>query len=153
MRLTEILKPANIKLGLDATNKQEAITALVNVLRDNGELLDAGRVLDAVMEREATRTTGIGAGLAIPHGKCTGVDRLVCAIGRVITPIDFQAIDGRPVSLIWLLASPPDKTGPHISALAQISRLMTNAQLRNAILAAATEQDVYDLIQKQELSM
>lgn len=153
MRLTEILKPANIRLSLEASTKQEAISEMVSMLSANGELLDAGKVLEAVMERESTRTTGIGNGLAIPHGKCTGVDKLVAAIGRMKDPIDFQAIDGRPVTLIWLLASPPDKTGPHISALAQISRLMTNAQLRNAILQAPTADDVFELIKKQEATM
>lgn len=153
MRLTEILKPANISLAMEAGTKQEAIGDLVTLLSGNGELLDAGKVLDAVMEREATRTTGIGNGLAIPHGKCTGVNKLVAAMGRVKTPVDFQAIDGRPVSLIWLLASPPDKTGPHISALAQISRLMTNTQLRNAILQATTSDQVFELIQKYEATM
>ena len=115
------------------TTKAEAIGELVTLLADNGELTDPKKVLDAVLEREATRTTGIGNGLAIPHGKCTGTDHLVMAIGRPGTPIDFQAIDGRPVNLIWLLASPPDKTGPHIHALARISRLMTIDKFRHAL--------------------
>src|SRR5579859_4821771 len=111
MRLTDILKPQNIKVPLAAKTKNEAIGELVNLLAANSEISDAKKVLDAVLEREATRTTGIGNGLAIPHGKCNGVDHLVMAIGRPATPIDFQSIDGRPVNLIWLLASPPDQTG------------------------------------------
>ena len=102
MRLTEILKPENIKIPLEATTKSEAIGELVTLLAGNAEVTDAKKVLDAVLERESTRTTGIGNGLAIPHGKCTGTDHLVMAIGRPKTPIDFQAIDGRPVNLIWL---------------------------------------------------
>ena len=150
MRLTEILKPQNIKVPLSAGTKAEAIGELVSVLADNGELTDAKKVLDAVLEREATRTTGIGNGLAIPHGKCNGTDHLVMAIGRPGTPVDFQAIDGRPVNLIWLLASPPDKTGPHIHALARISRLMTIDRFRHALAEAKTSQDIYDAIVKQE---
>ena len=119
MRLTEILKPANIKIPLEAKTKTEAITELVNLLAANGEIKEPKKVLDSVLDREAMRTTGIGNGLAIPHGKCTGTDHLVMAIGKPATPIDFQAIDGRPVSIIWMLNSPPDKTGPHIHALAQ----------------------------------
>ena len=103
--------------------------------------------------RESTRTTGIGNGLAIPHGKCTGTDHLVMAIGRPKTPIDFQAIDGRPVNLIWLLTSPPDKTGPHIHALARISRLMTIERFRQALVAATTPQQLYDAIVQQENSL
>jgi fructose-specific phosphotransferase system IIA component len=153
MRLTEILKPQNIKLPLAATTKAEAIGELVDLLAANGELTDPKKVLDAVLEREATRTTGIGNGLAIPHGKCTGTDHLVMAIGRPATPVDFQAIDGRPVSLIWLLASPPDKTGPHIHALARISRLMTIDKFRHALAETKTAQDVYDAIVKQEAAL
>lgn len=153
MRLTEILKPQNIKVPLSATTKSDAIGELVNLLAANGEVMDPKRVLDSVLEREATRTTGIGSGLAIPHGKCTGTDHLVMAIGRPATPIDFQAIDGRPVSLIWLLTSPPDKTGPHIHALARISRLMTIDRFRTALIEAPGAQEIFDAIVKQEASM
>lgn len=150
MRLTEILKPANIKIPLEAKTKADAIAELVDVLAASGDVTDARKVLDAVMEREATRTTGIGNGLAIPHGKCTGTNDLVMAIGRAATPIDFQAIDGRPVSIIWMLASPPDKTGPHIHALARISRLMTLDKFRAALLAAKTDKEAFDIITAQE---
>ena len=153
MRLTEILKPQNIKVPLTATVKTEAIGELVKLLADNKEITDPKKVLDAVLDREATRTTGIGNGLAIPHGKCTGTADLVMAIGKAATPIDFQAIDGRPVTLIWLLSSPPDKTGPHIHALARISRLMTIDRFRQALAQAKTAQDVYDTIVQQENAM
>ena len=150
MRLTEILKPANIKIPLESKTKAEAIGELVNVLAGTGDVKDPKKVLDSVLEREATRTTGIGNGLAIPHGKCDGTDHLVMAIGRASTPIDFQAIDGRPVNIIWMLASPPDKTGPHIHALARISRLMTLDKFRAALLAAKTEKEAFDIITAQE---
>ena len=150
MRLTEILKPQNIKVPLQAKVKSEAIKELVDLLAANGDVLDAPKVLEAVLDREATRTTGIGNGLAIPHGKCTGTDHLVMAIGRPATPIDFQAIDGRPVNLIWLLSSPPDKTGPHIHALARISRLMTIDRFRQALAQAKTPDEIYQSIVQQE---
>jgi fructose-specific phosphotransferase system IIA component len=150
MRLSEILKPQNIKVSLDAKNKAEAIAELVNLLAANAEITDPKQVLEAVLDREATRTTGIGNGLAIPHGKCNGTGHLSMAIGRPATPIDFQAIDGRPVTLIWLLTSPPDKTGPHIHALARISRLMTIDKFRQALATATTSQELYDVIVQQE---
>ena len=150
MRLIEILKPANIKIPLESKTKAEAIGELVQVLAASGDVTDSKKVLDAVLEREATRTTGIGNGLAIPHGKCQGTKDLVMAIGLAGTPIDFQAIDGRPVSIIWMLASPPDKTGPHIHALARISRLMTIDKFRAALLQAKTPQEAYDIIIAQE---
>ena len=150
MRLVEILKPANIKIPLESRTKADAIAELVQVLTATGDVTDPKKVLDAVLEREATRTTGIGNGLAIPHGKCAGTKDLVMAIGRAGTPIDFQAIDGRPVQIIWMLASPPDKTGPHIHALARISRLMTIDKFRGALLQAKTPQEAYDIIVAQE---
>jgi fructose-specific phosphotransferase system IIA component len=153
MRLVDILKPENVKVPLESKNKTEAIGELVNLLAKNGDVADAKKVLDAVLERESTRTTGIGNGLAIPHGKCTGAKDLVMAIGKAATPIDFQSIDGRPVTLIWLLTSPPDKTGPHIHALARISRLMTIDKFRTALAGAQTAQQVYEIVSKQEESL
>ena len=109
MRMSEILKPQNIKISMAATTKAEAIGELVNLLAANGDVKDPKAVLDSVLDREATRTTGIGNGLAIPHGKCNGTTQLAMAIGRPTTPIDFQSIDGRAVTLI---ARPPRRTRP-----------------------------------------
>src|SRR3984957_3283036 len=153
MRLTEILKPQNILVPMQAKTKNEAIGELVALLAKNNEIQDAKAVLDAVLERETPRTTGIGNGLAIPHGKCSGTNQLVMAIGKLDAPIDFQSIDGRPVSLIWLLTSPPDKTGPHIHALARISRLMTIDKFRQALSLAKTPREIYDAIVQQESTL
>jgi len=153
MRLSEILKPANIKVPLEAKTKSDAIAELVNVLAANGEVSNPKQVLEAVLDRETTRTTGIGNGLAIPHGKCDGTANLAMAIGRPATPIDFQSIDGRPVTLIWLLTSPRDKTGPHIHALARISRLMTIDKFRQAMATAKTSQELFDAIIAQESAL
>ncbi|MGF1635231.1 MAG: PTS sugar transporter subunit IIA [Phycisphaerae bacterium] len=153
MRLTEILKPQNIRMPLAATSKNEAIGELVDLLAANGEIKDAKKVLAAVLEREQTRTTGIGNGLAIPHGKTVGTDHLVMAIGKPAEPLDFQAIDGRPVSIIWLLSSPPDKTGPHISALARISRMMIMEEFRQQVYDADSAHKIYQIIVDQEAKM
>jgi fructose-specific phosphotransferase system IIA component len=153
MRLTDILKPQNILIPMQAKTKNDAIGELVSLLARNGEIQDGKAVLDAVLERETTRTTGIGNGLAIPHGKCAGTTQLVMAIGKLAAPIDFQSIDGRPVSLIWLLSSPPDKTGPHIHALARISRLMTIDKFRQTLNSAKTAQEMFDAIAQQESAL
>ena len=153
MRLSDILKKDHIKVPMAAKNKKDAIGELVQVLADANELKDAKVLLASVLEREATRTTGIGNGLAIPHGKCGGVDHLVVSIGKPETPIDFESIDGRPVNLIVLLASPPDQTGPHIQALARISRLMTVDAFRQAMRNATTPEQIYDAVVAQENQM
>ncbi|HVT87839.1 MAG TPA: PTS sugar transporter subunit IIA [Tepidisphaeraceae bacterium] len=153
MLLSEIIKPQNIKIPLGAKTKVEAITELVQLLSASGSVTDGKKVLEAVLERESTRTTGIGNGLAIPHGKTTGTNELVMAIGKPAQPIDFQSIDGRPVSIIWLLSSPPDKTGPHIHALARISKLMTMDRFRQALIAAKTAEECFEIIGKQETQL
>jgi len=153
MRLTEILKPQNIKIPLSAKVKTDAIAELVDLLSTNGALTDAKKVLAAVLDRESTRTTGIGQGLAIPHGKTDGTKDLVMAIGKPAQPIDFQSIDGKPVTIIWLLSSPMDKTSSHIHALARISRLMTIDKFRQALAGAKTGQEMFDIITQQEAQL
>ncbi|MHC4608887.1 MAG: PTS sugar transporter subunit IIA, partial [Planctomycetota bacterium] len=124
MKLTDLLSPACVRVPLEATDKVGAITELLDLLGENGKLRDRDAVLQAVLAREATRSTGIGYGLAVPHGKSPACPRLAIAIGKPAKPIDFESKDGEPVNIIVLLASPPDQTGPHIQALARISRLM-----------------------------
>jgi len=153
MRLSDVLKIQHIKVPMAAKNKTDAIKELVQLLADAKEVKNTEMLLTSVLEREATRTTGIGNGLAIPHGKCAGVDHLVVCIGKPAEPIDFDSIDKRPVNLIVLLASPPDQTGPHIQALARISRLMNVEAFRQAMRAATNPQQVLDAVVTQESAM
>ena len=153
MRLTGILQPDCVKVPLESEEKQGAIFELVDLLAARALVTDPDPLKEAVWEREQTRTTGIGHGIAIPHGKSEGIDQLRCAIGRPPTPLDFGAIDGQPVDLIILLASPVDQTGPHIQALARISRMLTDDSFRNALKQAASSEDMYNQIEKYEESV
>jgi fructose-specific phosphotransferase system IIA component len=148
--LLDILSPDCIKAPLAATDKKGVIDELVDVLAAAGRIGDAALLKDAVWTREQTRTTGIGHGLAIPHGKCAGMSALAMSIGKPATPMDFQAIDGQPVRLVVLLASPPDRTSDHIQALARISRLMTMDEFRARIYNATTAAEIYELLKSQE---
>ena len=150
MILTQILQPACIKAPLQSTDKDSSITELVDLLAENGLLLDRDSVLEAVLMREQTRSTGIGSGIAIPHGKCAGVEDLVMAIGIAHEPIDFDSIDHKPVKIIILLASPLDRTGPHIQALARISRLMLDENFKARLENATSPEEVYELISTKE---
>lgn len=151
MLLTEILTEKRIKAPLLATTKQEAIAELVDLLVADGAIADREKALAAVMERENTRTTGIGNRIAIPHGKTTAVSELAMAVGlAAATPIDFQSIDHRPVSLVILVVSPLDQTGPHIQALAHVSRLLSNDQFRHKLITAPNAHDAMKLIRLQE---
>jgi len=150
MMLTEILQPACVKVPVDSTEKEAAITELVDLLDANGLLSDRDVALDAVLTRERAQSTGTGAGIAIPHGKCNGVKELVMALGIAHEPIEFGSIDGKPVTILILLVSPADQTGRHIQALARISRLMLNEQFKQRIEKAASAEEVYELLDDQE---
>lgn len=150
MTLLDILTPQCIKAPLEATDKKGVIEELVDVLAATGKVTDPSLLKEAVWSREQSRTTGIGHGLAIPHGKCAGIRGLAMAIGKPATPIDFAAIDQKPVKLVVLLASPVDKTSDHIQALARVSRLMTREDFRERIYEATTADEIYALLQEQE---
>lgn len=150
MKLLDILKPDCIKAPLEATNKQQAIYELVDLLGVKGRVMQVDALKDAVWTREMTRSTGIGLGLAIPHGKCAGVENPAIAIGKPATPMEFASIDAKPVRLIILLASPPDKTSAHIQALAHISGLMNLEEFRHQVYSATTAEQIYDLFKSHE---
>jgi mannitol/fructose-specific phosphotransferase system IIA component (Ntr-type) len=150
MNLLDILSPRAIKVPLESREKKAVIGELVELLEEAGLINDGGTLKRVVWEREQQRTTGIGEGLAIPHGKSNASENLVMAIGRPDEPIDFDAIDKRPVRLVVLLASPPDKTADHIQALGKISRMMSDPVTRTAAYEAQTTDDLYQLFVKAE---
>jgi len=150
MNLIDILNPDCICSPLKAVDKQDIINELVDVLVDCGQVSDADSLKNAVWTREQTRTTGIGHGLAIPHGKCSGMKGLAIAIGRPAEPVDFEAIDSQPVQFVVLLASPPEKTSDHIQALAHISRMMNDAGFREEIYNTQSPEAIYELIKEHD---
>ncbi len=150
MNLLDILSLDCIRAPLAAESKRAAIDELVEAMASAGKVSNPAALKDAVWTREQTRTTGIGHGLAIPHGKCAGIPALAMAIGKPSEPMDFEAIDSQPVRLIVLLASPPDRTSEHIQALARVSRLMTMEDFRRKIYEAETPEAIYELLKTQE---
>lgn len=150
MNITDILSPTAVKMPLIATEKRAVIDELVDLLDDAGLITQPDTLKQVVWEREQQRSTGIGEGLAIPHGKSNCSTELVMAIGRPEKPIDFQAVDGEPVQLVVLLASPPDKTSDHIQALGKISRLMSNPKFRARAYAAETAEELYQLFENSQ---
>jgi len=150
MILTQILQPDCIKVPVESREKEAVISELVDLLAAKGLLLDRDSVLEAVLTRERTQSTGTGAGIAIPHGKCNAVKELVIAIGIAHEPIEYNSIDGKPVTILILLVSPADQTGPHIQALATISRLMLNEEFRQKLEKVTSADEVYALLNDQE---
>ena len=150
MELAKILTANRIAVPLEANEKTAVITALIDLLAEDGALENRDAALKAVLKRESERTTGIGYGLAIPHGKSDGCKKLVMAAGKPQTPVDFQSLDGRPVTFVVLLVSPPDQTGPHIQALAKISRLMNIEDFRTAVEQAGNAEELHAAISQFE---
>lgn len=147
MNVKDLLRIEHIVVPLAAADKTEAITGLVDLLSANGQLIDRDAVLEAVLTREATRSTGIGKGLAVPHGKSSGCNQLTMAVGKPATPLEFGSIDGKPCDFIILLVSPVDKTGPHIQTLASISRLWLTDGFRQAIGEADSAEAILEVVQ------
>ena len=150
MILTQILRRSCSRVPLECRDKEAVIGELIDLLDVNGQLIERQVCLDAVLMREEIRSTGIGSGIAIPHGKCAGVKELVMAIGVAPEGIDFASIDDRPVTIVILLVSPIDRTGPHIQALARISRLMLDEEFKKQLETAASGEQLYELLSSRE---
>jgi len=150
MILTQVLRPSCVKVPLQGSDKEAVIKELVDLLDADSLLLDKDVALQAVLTRERTKSTGIGSSIAIPHGKCNAVKELVMAVGIAGNPIDFESVDGKPVTIVILLVSPADQTGPHIQALAKISRLMLDEQFKQKLEKAGSAQEAYELLSDKE---
>jgi len=152
MNLLDILDKSCVKAPLEATDKKGVIDELVQTLRDAGKVGDevAQELRRVVWEREQARTTGIGHGLAIPHGKSDKLSELLMAVGKPAEPIDFAAIDNKPVRLVVLLVSPVERTSDHIQALACVSRLMTDESLRQALYEAPDAESIHRLLEQAQ---
>jgi fructose-specific phosphotransferase system IIA component len=148
--LTELLSVERIRIPLRAQTKDELLDELVGVCADYNDIEDRDDVLRAVREREAVLSTGIGHGVAIPHGKSAAVAELRMAAGRTAEPLDFDALDGEPVSLFFLLVGPESAAGPHIKALSRISRLVRQDEVRQRLLAARSAEEFLQALQEAE---
>jgi mannitol/fructose-specific phosphotransferase system IIA component (Ntr-type) len=148
MNIKDIINPSCIRVSLSSSDKTAAITELVDLLDSAGMLENRDSVLQAVLAREKTRSTGIGLGLAVPHGKSSGCRKLVMAIGKPKEPLEFGAIDSRPCQFIVLLASPIDETGPHIQALAGVSRTWQNEIFRRAVMESTSSEQLFAAIEQ-----
>ena len=149
MLLTELLSIERIKIPLESQNKDDLLRELVDVAAGPGAP-DREDLLRAVREREAVLSTGIGHGVAIPHGKSSAVNDLRMAAGRSAEPVDFDALDGEPVSLFFLLVGPESAAGPHIKALSRISRLVRKDEVREKLVGARDAAEFLDALREAE---
>lgn len=136
MRLTELINPQAVTTRLRAQTKRDAIAELVDLLESAHGIDSHGEVLDRVLRREAMMSTGIGNGVAIPHGKAKLVDRMVAACGVSPEGIEFESADGEPARLFILLVAPESGGALHVKVLANISRLLKEEAVRRSLIAA-----------------
>ena len=126
MILSQFLDFEAIRVDLSVNNKRQLLSLLAQVAGQRLSL-DPALIADSIAEREKLGSTGFGGGVAIPHGKLAGLDRVYAMVARLATPVDYKAIDGGKVDLVFLLLSPPDAGAEHLKALAAVSRLVRNA--------------------------
>lgn len=150
MTLLDILSPQSVVVGIEGETKESIIEELVDALEVGKVISDRDKVLEAVLEREKIMSTGIGDGIAIPHGKSEAVLSLAAALGIHKRGVDFEALDGEPAYVFFLLVSPANVSGPHIKALARISRLLKNDNFKKRLLAAGDAAELMEIIAAED---
>jgi nitrogen PTS system EIIA component len=139
--LSDLLSAERVRVPLRSQSKDDVLRELVQLAMPQAEPAALDRTLNAVRDREALLSTGIGSGVAIPHGRTDQVDSLIVAAGVTATAIDFSALDGKPVSLFFLLLGPDSAAGAHVRALGRISRIVRHESMRGELTSAATRED------------
>ncbi len=155
MKITDLIKAKAISADLKGTNKEEVIKELVDLLIDtNGlEKKYKNKVFEVLMAREALGSTAIGQGIAIPHGKCDCVKKIVGCLGVSKNGINFDSLDGEPAHIFFLLLAPVDSAGPHLKALARISRLLKDKFIRDSLRSVGDEKSILQIIEQEDVRL
>lgn len=150
MLLVELLSADRIRVPLRARTKDAVLEELVELAAHDREPSVRRAILAAVRERESVLSTGIGSGVAIPHGKTPIVDQLIVAAGIAAVPVEFDALDGQPVQLFFLLIGPESASGAHVKTLSRISRLLRREPLRTSLRAAKSADEFLGIVRSSE---
>jgi len=150
MKITDMLKREFVLEQLKAGNKRDALAELAGVFAIGRIKVDSEAMLHVLLERERLGSTGIGDGIAIPHGKLPGLEEMVVSFGRSREGIAFEAMDGKPVHLFFLLMAPENSAGQHLKALAKISRMLKDANFRKSLLEAKMHEDLFRIIAEKD---
>ena len=150
MKISDLLKPEAIVADLKAGDKPSLLAELTDALLAVENSIDRDDVIHVLQERERLGSTGIGEGVAIPHGKLKKIDHLMLSFGRSRKGIDFDSMDGRPAHLFFLLIAPEDSVGVHLKTLARISKLLKNPEVRKKLIEGGDKEDLYRIILEEE---
>ncbi len=152
MKITDFLSTKAILTDIKSTKKEDVIQNLVDALIASSDLDKhcKNKFIEALMLRESLGSTAIGQGVAIPHAKCDCVDKLIAAFGLSKKGVDFDSLDGEPAYIFFLLVAPQDSAGPHLKALARISRLLKDKYFRDSLRACEDSNSVINIISQED---
>ncbi|MPY71713.1 MAG: PTS IIA-like nitrogen regulatory protein PtsN [Alphaproteobacteria bacterium] len=145
MEISDLITPESVVTGLNATSKKQMLQELAHKAAKITRLHERN-IFDVLLERERLGTTGVGKGIAIPHGKMAELDRLHGIFARLDTPVDFDSVDDQPVDLVFLLLAPETAGADHLKALARISRLLRDSKMCEKLRSLDKPQDIYRLL-------
>ncbi len=149
MGFIELLDKNLIKVPIEAKIKNDVLEELVNLLDSEGKLKDREQALQDILKREMLCSTGLERGIAVPHAKTDSVDQMVMAIGISPKGIDFNALDGNPSSLFFMILAPPDMSGPHIEVLSDIAKVTKSNAVCRLLTAAINADEVIELFEDE----
>ena len=150
MKITDFLTPDRVIADLTEKDKDKVLKEMAGKLADSESGLDSAQILQVLQDREKISTTAIGEGVAIPHGKLPNVQTVSALFARSLQGVDFASLDGEPTHLFFTLIAPQDAAADHLKALARISRLLKDPDLRRRLLTAATSQELYNIIATED---
>ena len=152
MKIKDFLCSDAVNSDLKAKNKAEIIDELVSLLVSSGsiEKKHKSKVVEVIMAREALGSTAIGQGIAIPHGKSDSVTELVAGLGISKKGVNFDSLDGEPAHIFFILIAPQDSAGPHLKALARVSRLLKDKYFRESLKSAKDNKDIIELVSQED---
>jgi PTS system nitrogen regulatory IIA component len=150
VKITDFLNVHTVIPALKSREKNAALEEMAHQLAAQHPSLEGPRVLRVLLEREKISTTAIGEGVAIPHGKLPGVDKVVGVFARSPEGVDFASLDGEPTHLFFTLIAPEDAAADHLKALARISRLLKDTAFRNRLMKGQTRQEIFDIIAEED---
>ena len=150
MKIMDFLDKKAITVNLKAADKEGVLRELVDLLAKAGAIKNRADMVKTLLAREALGSTGIGQGIGIPHGKSQNIKELVAAFGMSPKGVNFDSLDGEPVYIFFLLIAPEESAGPHLKALARISRMLKDKYFRERLKKAKDEKEVIEIIQEED---